>query len=130
MNTQAFTPEEQQKGLHYKLIEFLMKQNEDMEKCYNEIHITSDGYCIIVEWDKVPYSREYGGTFQYIDEDHVVMKEVRLPDGHYEYAFNEEDEKEIWDTFLKGNPGWVKTSYGTWTNEIENEKFKKLMENL
>ena len=43
-------------------------------------------------------------------------------------CYDEEDYKERLDEFLKENPGWVKTHYGTWTNEIENEKFRKQLE--
>ena len=47
-----------------------------------------------------------------------------FPDNHSELCYDEEDYKNKLDTFLKDNPGWVKTDYGTWTNEIENSKFR------
>ena len=42
--------------------------------------------------------------------------------------YSEEDYQERLNEWLKENPGWVKTSYGTLTNEIENEHFKKMIE--
>ena len=56
------------------------------------------------------------------------MLERHFPDNHTELCYNEEDYQEKLAEWLKENPGWVKTSYGTWTNEIENESFRKLLE--
>ena len=36
--------------------------------------------------------------------------------------------EERFKKWMEENPGWVKTSYGTWTNEIENEQFRKYIE--
>ena len=114
-NSQAFTPEEVEKGLHLKLLNCLLELNKESEKHYNDIHITTDSYCTIIEWESVPYSHEYGGRFEYIDDDHVVMFEGHFPDGHYDYFFSEEDFKEHLNEWLKENPEWVKNKFGIYT---------------
>ena len=127
-NYQAFIPEEVEKGLHLKLLNCLLELNKESQKHYNDIHITTDGFCTIIEWESVPYSHEYGGSFKYVSEDEVVMLERHFPDNHYEHFYSEEDYQEKLHEWLKENPGWVKTSYGTWTNELENEQFRKMLE--
>ena len=106
----------------------LLNYNKVSKTHYNDIHLTTDGYCTIIEWETIPYNHEYGGSFKYVGEDEVIMLERRFPDNHTELCYDEEDYKERLDEFLKENPGWVKTHYGTWTNEIENEKFRKQLE--
>lgn len=122
-NSMAFTPEEVEKGLFTAFLNVLTEYNKKNINYYNEIHVYTDGCCQIIEWAQVPVDHDYGGVFTYLDEDHVIMKEIRFPDGHYEYAIDGEQEKEMWEEFHKNNPGWVKTPYGSWTNEIENKKF-------
>ena len=123
-NSQAFTPEEVKKGLLKDLLDYLLEHNRKNEEQYYDIHITTDGYCSIVEWTDVMYNQEYGpdAKFQFVDTDEVVMKEVCFPDNHYEYLFEDEID-ERFKEWLKDNPGWEKTTYGTWTNRIENRFF-------
>lgn len=128
VNSHAFTPEEVEKGLHLKLLKTLLELSNESTEHYNDIHITSDGYCTIIEWVNVPYSHEWGGQFNFVDEDQVIMTEKMFPDNHTELCYDEEDYKEKLDEFLKEYPGWVKTPYGAWTNEIENERFRKMLE--
>ena len=127
MNSVAFTPEEVERGMLKELLDFLIEQNTKFEHSYNEIHICSDGVCQIVEWDKVPYSHEYGGTFQYVDEDHLVVKEFNMPDGCYEWAVDDDMEKEIIDDYLKEHPEYYKDVFGRWRNKEEDEAYKKLV---
>ncbi len=129
-NSQAFTPEEVEQGLHLDLLNYLLDHNKKNETQYYDIHITTDGYCTIIEWTDVDYDQKYGseGKFEYVPYNGQVMLEYDFPDNHREMCYDEEDYKERLDEFLKENPGWVKTQYGTWTNEIENEKFKKMLE--
>ena len=123
-NSQSFTPEEVSKGMVNELVGFLLNQNTQLEGSYNEIRITSDGYCTIVEWATVPYDGEWGGKFQFIDVDHEVFKEVIFPDNHYEYLRDNEEEEAIKE-WLEENPGWKKNDYGIWVNEEENERIRK-----
>lgn len=129
-NSQAFTPEEVKKGLHLDLLNYLLDHNKKNETQYYDIHITSDGYCTIIEWTDISYNQEYGqeGKFEFVPADGYVMIEKTFPDNHTELCYDEEDYKERLEEFLKENPGWVKTSYGTWTNEIENERIRKELE--
>ena len=129
-NSQAFTPEEVKKGLHLDLLNYLLDHNKKNETQYYDIHITTDGYCTIIEWADVNYNQEYGpeGKFEFVPADGYVMIEKIFPDNHTELCYSEEDYQERLDEFLKENPGWVKTHYGTWTNEIENERIRKELE--
>ena len=124
MNRKAFVPEEVKKGLLKDLLDYLLNYNLKSKDYYNEIHITTDGYCTIVEWEDVPYDKGWGGTFQYIDESHVVMKEVMFPDNHSEYLFDEEEQEAI-DEWLKENPGWKQNEFGIWYNEVECQQLKE-----
>jgi len=129
-NYQAFTPEEVEQGLSQDLLNYLLDHNKKNDKQYYDIHITSDGYCTIIEWTDVRYNQEFGpdGKFEYVPIDGCVMIERTFPDNHTELCYDEEDFEYRLKEFLEENPGWVKTSYGTWTNEIENEKFRKELE--
>ena len=127
-NYQSFTPEEVEQGFHLEFLNTLLNYNKVSKDHYNDIHLTTDGYCTIIEWETIPYNHEYGGSFKYVGEDEVIMLERHFPDNHTELCYDEEDYQEKLAEWLKENPGWVKTSYGTWTNEIENESFRKLLE--
>ena len=105
-NSQTFTPEETKKGLHLDLIKYLLDYNQKSDTHYNDIHITTDGSCIIVEWECVPYSREYGGRFEHLEKDETKMKEMVFPDNHSEFVFPEE-EKDRLTEWLKTNPDYV-----------------------
>lgn len=123
-NSTAFTPAEVEKGLHLKLIKHLLEESAELEDSYNDIHITTDGYCTIIEWEQVPFNEEWGGHFRYVAEDEVVMKEVIFPDNHTEYLFPNEVEDALKE-WHKENPGWVQSEYGRWYNEKEQEDLKK-----
>ena len=128
-NTQAFTPEEVEKGLLKDLLDYLIDYNKKCESGYYDIHICSDGYCTIVEWIDIDYKYEAEqGKFEFVPSNGQVMLEYSFPDNHYEQFYNEEEYQERFQEWLKENPGWVKTPYGTWTNEIENEKYRKMLE--
>jgi len=129
-NSQAFTPEEVEAGLLQDLLNYLLDHNKKAKEQYYDIHITSDGYCTIIEWTDVDYDQKFGpdGKFEFVPYNGQIMLEFTFPDNHTELCYNEEDYQERLEEFLKENPGWVKTSYGTWTNDIENEKFRKELE--
>ena len=110
-NSMAFTPEDVELGLHYDLLNCLLLYNAKAKDKYNDIHITSDGYCTIVEWSNIPYSGEWGGKFEFVDEDENVMKELQLPDDTYEYV-EKEYEDEYLNEWLKDNPEYKKDSFG------------------
>lgn len=129
-NSQAFTPEEVKKGLLKDLLDYLLDHNKKNNEQYYDIHITTDGYCSIVEWTDVSYDQKYGpeGKFEFVDSDQVVMLEKYFPDNHTELCYDEEDYQERLKEFLEENPGWVKGPFGNWTNEIENAKWCEYLE--
>lgn len=85
MNSISFTPQQVERKLHLKLLEYFDEFNQDNDSRYVEVHIMNDGFCTIIEWEVVPYNHEYGGQFKYVDEEHEVVKQVIFPDNHYEY---------------------------------------------
>lgn len=129
-NYQAFTPEEVNEGLLNDLLKYLLDHNKKNKEQYYDIHITTDGYCSIVEWNDVSYNTEYGedGKFRFVDYDQVIMTEKTFPDNHIELCRDEEDYQERLKEFLENNPGWEKNSWGGWINTIENERIKKSLE--
>ena len=124
VNSQFFDKKQIEQGQMTKLLDYLMSEAYDKGDYYNDIHIKPcDCEAFIVEWVQVPWSHEFGGSFQYINDDQVVLTEYKLPDGSYVDLASDDDFKDYLDSWLEENPGWVKTQYGTWTNEIENKKF-------
>ena len=83
----------------------------------------------VVEFVQVCWEEAYGEGFRYVRSDQKIYSEYRLPDNSYIEFETDEEYNEYLEDWLKENPGWVKTFYGTWTNEIENEKFRKELSN-
>ena len=114
-NYMTFTPEEVEAGLFQKLVDFFMFYNKTAKEHYIDFHITTDGYCTIVEWDEVPYNHQWGGQFKYVGFDGHVMHEVELPGGQCVLSENEQEDREIIESYMHDNPGytydWV---YQTW----------------
>ena len=99
-----------------KQLDALLEYNRDPdEKHYNDIHIYQEEMFIVLEWENVPYSHEWGGKWVHLEVDEVVMKEVHFPDNHYEYMFPEEV-NERFNEWLKENPEWHKNQWGIWTD--------------
>ena len=127
-NYQSFTPEEVKQGLLQDLLNYLLEYNQKNNKGYYDIHITSDGYCTIVEWVDIGYDIQYEESkFVLLKSDEGIMKKLLFPDNHYEIVYPEEA-KERLSEWHKEHPEWVKTPYGTWTNEEENKRFKEELE--
>lgn len=124
-NSQSFTPEDVEKGLHLKLLNTLLELNKDLDRGYNDIHIWTDGFCTVIDWCFRYYEDGGEGRFEFVDADESIVIEKCFPDNHYETFGSEAEYEERLAEWLEENPGWVKTSYGTWTNEIKNEKFRK-----
>lgn len=117
-NEEAFTPDEVEKGLHIELLNTLLSINSKRAgEAYYDIHITSDGYCTIIQWDTVfdgVYGEDY---FQYVDENQVIMTEVTYPDNSYEYVFPEEADHAL-EKWLKEHPEWHRNDLGMWTDSL------------
>lgn len=117
-NSQAFTPKEIEKGVHSKFIKYLLEISAELEDSYLDIHITTDGYCTIVEWIDVANDAQLSkGAFEFVGSDEAIFKEVQFPDGTYEYVPSCEAEDRL-NEWLKENPGWAKNTWGTWVKNI------------
>lgn len=128
-NTMTFSQKEVETGLHKPLLDYLIQYySANAEDTFNDIHITSDGECLIIQWVQVPYDRSYGGEFQYIEEDECIMREVILPDNSSTHIYADEDPEEIINLWLQENPGWERGPYGGWVNTAENERIRKELE--
>lgn len=127
-NSQAFTPEEVKKGLHLDLINYLLDYNSKADGYFNDIHIDTDGYCVIVEWVQESYKEACTG-FEFVDYDEEVMKIIRYPDNSYGYASNEDEANDMLQLWLHENPGWEKNNFGHWYKPAENiELIKEILD--
>ena len=125
-NEEVFTPEDVEDGLMDDLIKYLKIHNEKSDRAYYDIHITSDGYCNIVQWVSVPYNDEhYNGEFVYIDEDQVIMTEFRYPDNSFEYIVPG-TEDEVMKEWSENNPDWYKNDRGIWVKNHRKEYLEDL----
>lgn len=113
-NSMSFSPEDMKAGLHKELIDYLVNYHLNQDDRFNDIHLTTDGFCLIVEWEQVPYDHSYGGSFRYVDEDSDVMRRVDLPDGSWEYIYEDDDPNQYLHDWLVEHPGWTKDDYGHW----------------
>lgn len=117
-NSMSFTPEEVEQGLHTKLIKYLLDYNKNCEKHYNDIHITTDGYCLIVEWTNLPYDHAWGGRFEYLEENEYKVHYFSLPDETSISSVDKNEDKEIVEDFIEKHPGWTYN----WSSETWNKK--------
>jgi len=106
LNNMAFTPEEVEAGALQKLLNYLIDYNTNNNKHYCDIHMTTDGYCIIVEWAVIPYSHEWGGYFYYVNEDEEIAHWFALPDNSRVLCLDQDDEIDAITNFRLDNPEW------------------------
>ena len=120
-NQESFMPYEVKQGKHIKFLKALLSldavgEEVDYDK-YHDIHIWNDGYCLVIDWCDHWYDNNIEtSSFQFVDSDELVVKEVILPDNSTVYASSEEEAKELLDEFLKDNPQWHKNQFGMWTD--------------
>lgn len=122
INYQAFTPEEVKKGCFKKLLDTLIELQKDMDI---DIHITSDGYCIIMEW--ISKCDEDTACFKFVDSDQQLVTEVLMPDNSYEYLFEYENRTadDLINEFVKKHPEYKQNQYGMWYDASYEEKLKE-----
>ena len=114
INSVAFAPEDVQKNLHIDLINYLLSFNQKSEDSFFDIHITSDGFCTIVEFANLTRGiNDTSEGFVYMDEDHYLLKRVNFPDGHYDY-FDDNEAEDVFNNWLADHPGWEKDEFGRW----------------
>ena len=121
-NSMAFTPEEVKDGLQLKLVDTLMEFNKYKKDSYYDIHITTDGYCIIIEWSEVFYEHIGEGQFQFVDGDEEVLRRVYFPDNSSVLVYDDEDEKEHFEEWKKNHPEWKKDFRGDWYESFDKEE--------
>ena len=110
----AFTPEEVEKNLHLDLINFLLTYNKKAENSFVDIHVTTDGYCVIVEFANITRGvNDNTEGFVFMDEEHYLLKRVEFPDGHYEYM-DDDDEDDAISQWLAAHPGFERDEHGYW----------------
>lgn len=113
-NYMSFTPEEAEACA--ELLATLLHINALDKDHYNDVHITTDGYCTIVEWAWVPHNHAYGGQFKYVDEDQETCLARALPDGTLFHFDNEWEYEEALVQFLRDNPNYVRDG-GRWVKK-------------
>ena len=88
-------------------------------KHYNDIHIKPEDLgAFTIEWVQVPWSGEYGGRFEYLEEDEEILKLYIFPDGHGEYLLDEDEFNYCLGEWLEENPGWRKNNImNIWVND-------------
>lgn len=124
VNSQYFSDKQIEQGQMTRLLDYLMSEAYDKGDYYNDIHIRPcDCGTFVVEWIQIPWNHDFGGSFQYVGQDQVVLTEYRLPDDSHIDLVDDDDFEDYLENWLKEHPGWVRTQYGTWVNKIENEKF-------
>ena len=133
MNSQYFSKEQVIAGELNEFLEVLLKQCYGKSDCYNDIHIKpEDCGAFVIEWEKTPWSGEWGGHWQYIkdDEEEVVMKYYYFPDDHYELFEREEQYQEALKDWLEEHKeeGWYKNEWGQWRSKKSEEEWKKNLE--
>ena len=120
VNSQYFSKEQIEAGEMAKLLDFLMNEAYGAGTHYNDIHIKpEDCEAFIVEWEQVPWDHSFGGRFAYLNEDEVIMKEIRFPDGTYEHVIPEYA-NEVMTDWLREHPYWKKNKFGNWIDVHEN----------
>lgn len=129
VNKMYFSKKAVENGDFQEFLSVLMKQcyteNDDRDfLSYNDIHIyPCDLGAFTVEWVQRPWSGEYGGRFEYCDEEQVPMKAYEFPDKHFEYFASDEEYEEVLGEWLKENPGWHKHDVmNIWVKDSKDEE--------
>jgi hypothetical protein len=104
-----------------KFIKVLHENSINDSNHFNDIHTYEEETAIIVKWVQIPYDRDYGGEYRYVDEDEDVMVEFRFPDNHYEHFLSRKEAAAALQEWLKENPGWLENEYGIWHHVSEED---------
>lgn len=124
-NTQVFTQKDVEKGLHLEFINSLLHQGNEGTFGVS-IRIRQEYLDLVhVDWCQVDY--EDGGDEKFIFKgcDDILMREVYLPDGHYEYVKPGEEDDLIKEWSLR-NPEWERNEFGVWVN-VEEERLSTII---
>lgn len=119
INRMYFSKEDIEAGLMHELLVYLCRYSYTSGprglSHYNDIHIyPCDCEAFMVEWTQLPWSHDYGGRFEYVNEGQEVCDDLVLPDGSRDYTPDGEEYLKWW---LEENPGWKKDRWGHWYKE-------------
>ena len=133
MNSQYFSKEQIENGELNEFLDILLKLCYGKGDNFNDIHIKPEDFgAFVIEWEETPWSGEYGGHWQYIndDDDEVVMKWYYFPDKHGELFEAERDYKERLEEWLEEHKEEKRkqNQYGVWYSEKEQEDLHKYLE--
>lgn len=130
-NSMYFNKEMIDAGQLTSFLRELMEQSYGEGGYYNDIHVfPTDLGAFVVEWAQVPWDQAYGGSFQYVEDDQVVMSEYKMPDGAYQYFETEEDYTEAVKDFLNSHSTYKQDQYGRWYDEATVEATETLRKEL
>lgn len=129
MNRRYFSAEQIKDGELVEFINILIKQSYGKSTEYADIHIRpSDLGAVMLEWEDVPWNKEYGGHWQYIkdDDNEVVMKCYYFPDDHTELLESDEEYEEALNNWLEEHKeeGWYKNEFNHWVSKKEQEEWQ------
>lgn len=137
-----FSAKQVKKGEHKKLINELMKLNEDPESLTcNDIHIEqfrndkTHEIEIVVEWvvnsiddfDKLKENKledDYNGTFLFCGIDETIAKVVIFPDDT-EAVVAPELVEIMWQAWLAAHPEWKLNENDEWVNVLDCDEKEK-----
>lgn len=110
MNSILFSEKDCKKGLHLKFIEQLTNLSMTMDEDYLQILIepSCDGIEVFFNQCMKDDENEINSYYKLVGSDEYVMHRYYLPDNHYEYVENKEQEDEFLQYFLEDHPNYVK----------------------
>lgn len=105
--------DEKERESFKRLLDVLIDYGVKSDWGSNDIHLLLDPEGVmILEWEQVPHSGDYGGRFAHVDEDEVILKEYRLPDNSIELIRDAAEKREIQENWITHNPDWYVNAYG------------------
>lgn len=132
MNRQYFSKEQIENKELEEFLELLIKHSiSGKGNEYSDIHIKPEEFGVTLEWEVNPWSGEYGGHWQYIndDDEEVVMKWFRFPDESSGLFSSEEEYEEALKDWLEEHKEerWAKNQYGHWYSQKEQEAWEEYL---
>ena len=130
MNSQYFTKEQVAAGELNEFLNVLLKQCYGKGESFNDIHIKPvDCGSFVIEWVETSWSGEWGGHWQYIndDDEEVVMKYYEFPDDHYELFQTKEQYEVALKEWLEEHKDeeWEISEYGRWHSKAAQRKWEE-----
>lgn len=130
MNRQYFSKEQVAAGELNEFLNVLLKQCYGKGESFNDIHIKpADCGAFVIEWVETSWNGEWGGHWQYIndDDEEVVMKYYEFPDDHYELFQTKEQYEVALKEWLEEHKDeeWEISEYGRWHSKAAQRKWEE-----